>query len=45
VLCGWKGIDENHVVVQAPRESHIEALRAVLKTFRAAAKHWPELSD
>ena len=29
VLRGWKGIDENHVVVQALRESHIEALRAV----------------
>jgi hypothetical protein len=43
VLRGWKGIHENHVVVQALRESHIEALRAVLKTFRAAAKHWPEL--
>jgi hypothetical protein len=41
LLRGWRGIDENHVVVQALRKSHIEALRAVLKTFRATAATAP----
>jgi hypothetical protein len=45
LLRGWKGIDENHVVVQALRKSHIEALRAVLTTFRATAKTAPNRSD
>src|SRR5215831_8763894 len=42
LLRGWQGIDENHVVVQALRKAHLEALRTVLKNFRTAAKHWPE---
>jgi hypothetical protein len=40
-LRGWRGIDENHIVVQALRKSHIEALRAVLKTFTATAATAP----
>ena len=43
LLRGWRGIDENHIVVQALRKAHLEALRSVLKNFRTAAKHWPEL--
>jgi hypothetical protein len=45
LLRGWRGIDENHVVVQALRKAHIEALRAVLKTFRATAKTAPNRSE
>jgi hypothetical protein len=41
LLRGWRGIDENHVVVQALRKSHIEALRAVLKTYRTTARTAP----
>jgi tetratricopeptide (TPR) repeat protein len=45
LLRGWRGIDENHVVVQALRKSHIEALRAVLRTFRATARTAPNRSE
>ena len=34
LLRGWRGIDENHVVVQALREFYIEALRAVLQDLQ-----------
>jgi hypothetical protein len=45
LLHGWRGIDENHVVVQALRKSHIEALRAVLKTYRATARTAPNRAE
>jgi hypothetical protein len=45
LLRDWRGIDENHVVAQALRKSHIEALRAVLRTFRATARTAPNRSE
>lgn len=45
LLRGRRGIDENHAVVQALRRSHVEALRAVLKTFRATAATAPNRSE
>ncbi len=45
VLRGWRGIDENHVVVQALRRAYLDALRDVLKTYRQTARtapDWPQ---
>ena len=38
LLGGWRGIDENHVVVQALRQAYLAALTGVQKTYRRRAR-------